>query len=156
MNYAHLDHLWWGVSIGGRHYTGTVITEISGERKRVELERKLSLREAKEIGETEGRMWIHRISRVTNKFDTMKQLDRHALKWCAANLPRPWVLMENDHWNPNRIVGASDWDGKYIAKLNKIAASWDKVPNWQRTNEVIHNICKIWEICISYDPTTEP
>ena len=125
---AELNHLWWGVCIGGRHYTGDI--RHGRPRTKVEMIRKLSAREAKEHAEREGRMWLAR-ERETNKFDTLKQLERHAARWCADNLGEQWVLLY-DEGNPSIVIAGKGWIVTRIKTMNKLAKAWDKVPNSQR------------------------
>lgn len=122
-----LEYLWWGVSIGGRHYTG----EIRYQGQKVELMRRMSLREAKEYGEREERAWL-RLQRETNKFDTLAQLERAAVKWCKANVPDPWLLQEYSDCNPERPIAATGFYRERLPRLRKVAKLWSKVPNSER------------------------
>lgn len=125
--HVSLDYLWWGVSIGGRHYTGKVI--VRGEPDRhVEMIRKLSAKEAKEYAEEKGLLWLKR-QWETNQFETLQQLERHALRWCEANLGENWLLLRGDHWNPHFVVGAKGWVKERVKDLNKLAKTWDETPD---------------------------
>jgi hypothetical protein len=142
--YVDLDYLWWGVSIGGRHYTANLI--IRGEPdRRVEMIRKLSAKEAKAYAEEQGLLWLAR-QRETNKFETLKQLERHALRWCEANLGENWLLLKGEHWNPSFVVGAKGWIEKRVKLLNTVASIWDKTPDHWRNpdSDLVKQIYKLW------------
>jgi hypothetical protein len=138
---VELHSLWWGVCAGGRHYTGEV--RVKGGST-VELRRKLSLKEAKELGETEGRMWLNRLQRDTNKFDSMEQLERHALKWCKENVEGDFLLLQ-DALNPSRVTAGRGPITERIPVMNQLAEAWDKVPNWERQGEVWKETYKAWD-----------
>lgn len=138
-----LRHLWWGVSIGGRHYTGEIC---HGERT-IELERRLSVREAKELAEREGRMWL-RLERTTNKFDSLEQLERAAVRWCEANLSDPWLLQEYTDCNPERPIAGAGYIKERIPLLRTLARAWAKVPNSGRTSETLAIVDKAWQTII--------
>ncbi len=143
-----LDVLWWGVSIGGKHYTATIDWS-EGERKtdgsnyhHHELERTLSLKDAKLLDPDAGeRYWISGIRRKTNRFDTREQLERWATKWVQADAKRrgetTWLLIEHDAHNPHRPVSSQGWDKDRLKLMTDIAATWDKTTNAQRGNKVI-------------------
>lgn len=133
---ASLDHLWWGVCAGGRHYTG----EVRWAEKTHELERKLSLKEAKEIGETQTTMWIRRYQRTTNKFDTLATLENAAARWCRENIEGEWALFHHDGHNPNRLISASyPWLMERRKVINEFADLWATVPNSVRENKDVWN-----------------
>lgn len=125
---AELNQLWWGVCIGGRHYTGDI--RYGRQRMKVEMMRKLSAREAKEYAQREDRMWLAR-ERETNKFETLRQLERHASRWCETNLGEQWVLLYDEH-NPSPVIAGNGWIVQRIKMMNKLAKLWAEVPNSRR------------------------
>lgn len=137
---ACLDWLWWGVCIGGRHYTG----HIHFENQRIELERRLTLREAKEMSETQERLWRYCHERTTNKFDDWDQMARHARKWCRANLGEHWLLLERNKHNPNKVIAAHGPIKERARYINDLAILWDKVPNSQREGVLWDQAYKLW------------
>lgn len=137
---ACLTHLWWGVSIGGRHYTGDIR---HGETK-IEMIRKLSGREAKQYAEEENRLWARR-QRETTKFETLKSLERCAVKWCKANLKSPWLLLENDEHNPNRAIAGDGEITERISVINELAEEWRKVPNHLREGKLWDTVYAAWD-----------
>jgi hypothetical protein len=141
---ASLQVLWWGVSIGGKHFTGDIV--LHGPFRKVEMIRKLGRAEAKELSEREGRLWLSRQTE-TNKFDTLKQLERHAAKWCAANLGLSWVLFDGDRRNPSRVVASHGWIKDRAPAMNKLARMWGKVPNSKRDfkHPTVKKIYELWE-----------
>lgn len=127
---VRLDSLWWGVSAGGKHYTGHVY--FSDRRNRVEIERELSLKEAKELwaeyddaGRTE-RYWQMGLRRKTNRFDTKADLERAALKWCEANLTGDWILKHERY-----VLGSNCVSPVKQRMMNLIAERWDAAYVWK-------------------------
>ena len=141
---AELNHLWWGVSIGGKHYTGNVI--LNYPHRCVEMTRTLSAREAKEMAEQEGRLWLAR-ERTTNKFDSLKQLERFAARWCEANLGENWVLLAGDRLNPCVAIAGKGWVRANLKSMTRLGKAWDKVPDSQRDfdNPAIKNLYRVWK-----------
>lgn len=146
-----LDTLWWGISVGGRHYTGNVRwTDKEGHYQCHELERKLSLREAKELDDTQLINWHGGYGRTTNRFDTEKQLERYAARWVEGEAKRSgfnhWLLIENDRHNPNRPIAAAGWYITRMTPMRELAKMWDKVPNGVRENnrEVWDLVYDLW------------
>jgi hypothetical protein len=142
MNYAHLDVLWWGVCVGGKHYTGKVIWHRDAPHESVyhELRRRLSLREAKELGETQERLWVHRVERDTNKFDNQGQIDRAALRWCKEHMPEPWALFEHDEHNPHRLIGTS---AAWLLERQKVIN--DFAETWRKTSDRVREEKTVWD-----------
>ena len=124
MKFATLDHLWWGVSIGGRHYTG----EVTIDDVTTEMIRKLSLKEAKEYADEKGLLWLRK-QRETNEFETLESLERHALKFCEKEFKDEpeWALFEYDYWNPRRLIGGKGYIVDRKDTINAVAKAWDKV-----------------------------
>lgn len=137
-----LDSLWWGVSVGGRHYTGMLKWySPDGAFHRHELERKLTLKEAKELGDTQVILWTSRFSRVTNRFDSLDQLCRAAARFVEDEVVKTngaiknWILIDNDIYNPNRPIAAAGWLKPRMGDMRKLAKEWDKVSNYIREND---------------------
>lgn len=139
---AELDYLWWGVCIGGKHYTGQI--KLRDPYRTVEMVRTRSAKEAKEMAEREGRMWLAR-ERETNKFDSLKQLERVAAKWCEANLGDNWVLLYDAH-NPSIAIAGKGWVKGRLKTMTKLGKAWDKVPNHKRDfdHPAIRALCRAW------------
>lgn len=138
MRVAALTHLWWGVSIGGKHYTG----EIHYDGPTVELTRKLGLKEAKQMAEDEDRLWLP-LERETNRFNTLKQLERYATKWCEKNLGDEWLLIHVDSHNPHRPIAGKGKIVPVLPAMTEVAEFWDKLTDTQR--EVVWDeIYTIW------------
>jgi hypothetical protein len=149
-----LETLWWGVSIGGKHYTGHIDWRDSkGEFHRHELERKLSLRQAKELDPDAGeRYWKWGVKRVTNRFDTREQLERFAAKWVEDHAAKEgltdWLLIENDSRNPNRPIAGNGYIVDRFPIMRKMAKMWDKTDNATRnalTKEQWNTISGGWK-----------
>jgi hypothetical protein len=125
-----LDSLWWGVSAGGRHYTGHLY--FSDHRERVELERELTLSEAKDLWaeqrspEDTERYWNYGLARKTNRFDTSADLERAAVKWCEANIKGDWILKDD-----RRVLGTNCVNPVRVRMLNLIAEKWNKAYVWR-------------------------
>ncbi len=163
-----LDSLWWGISIGGRHYTGHVSWTDKRRKKdgsdyhRHEIERSLSLREAKELwaerrepGDTE-RYWKMGLARETNRFETKEALERAAAKWVTAHCKHPnWLLINNNHINPNRPIAARGWYEDRVELMTDLAAKWDKVPDHQRltngreTTPLWDSVYQLWYLLLT-------
>lgn len=149
---ATLKHLWWGVSIGGRHYTGYIR---HGFDTKAELTRRLSAKEAKQYAEEMGRLWLAR-QRVTNKFETLESLERAAVKWCKENLKSPWLLLENDALNPNRAIAGEGWIVDRIPVINELAAAWEKVPNRLREGTLWDSVYRAWDAALKPEKPKKP
>ena len=127
-----LDVLWWGVSAGGRHYTGEICWQDASYHKH-EVERHLTLREAKALGDTQFILWTERFSRTTNRFDSLEQLERAAARWVRKNAAVPnWLLIKHDGHNPNRPIAAKGWYVQRLPAMRALAKAWDKVPDGVR------------------------
>lgn len=141
-----LNVLDWSVCIGGKHLTGEVV--ISDPYQSIELTRKLDRREKKERQEREGRMFNFPEETETNKFDNYEQLERAALKWCEGNLGDEWLLQYHNNYGPNRPVGGKGFIESRIPYLKELAELWDKVPNSARTNSLMNEVYRAWEILV--------
>lgn len=163
-----LDSLWWGVSLGGHHYTGHVNwsekrrAKDGSSYKRHELERRLTLREAKELwseqrepGQTE-QYWKMGLARETNRFETKADLERAAVKWVTHHCRYPnWLLIDNDWINPRRPISAQGWYKDRVPMMAELAARWDKVPNYQRLvnghepTEIWNSVYRLWYLLLT-------
>ncbi len=135
-----LDVLWWGISIGGHHYTGKITYyDAAGKWHSHELERDLSLKDAKLLDpDSAERRWrLGGVFRKSNRFETRPQLDRWAARWVKADALKcgasTWLLIEHDTCNPRRPIASQGWDKNRLKLMTDIAEMWDKVPNWART-----------------------
>lgn len=114
---AALEYLWWGISIDGHHYTG----EIHHPDGTHELIRKLSRKEAKFLSEIEdSRFW----PKETNKYESLKDLEKAALKWCEENLGLKWILLHHNVNNPNHVVGGKGFTKKRLKELEEFQKWW--------------------------------
>ncbi len=139
-----LDVLDWSAAIGGRHLTAKLHWEEGPHQSNGshyhhhELERDLSLKDAKLLDPDMGdRYWrLGGTFRKSNRFETMAQLERHATRWVKADAERRkesvWLLIDNDHSNPNRPIAAQGWDKDRLALMTDLAEVWDKTPNHLR------------------------
>ena len=125
-----LRTLWWGVCIGGTHYTG----EIHIGDRIIELTRSLSRKESKELAEKDGRWWLA-AETSTNRFNSSEQLQRVACEWCEKNLGKDWILLSRDAHNPRVPIGARGRYLRLIPKLSRIAIRWDKLSDAQREKQ---------------------
>ena len=137
MNIVALKHLWWGVSIGGKHYTGEIVRY---PEPTVELTRKLSRKEAKVLAKQDGcPIWPLEI----NRFDSLEQLERYAAKWCKENLGDDWLLLEYDWNNPNRAIAGQGYYKKVMPGINELARWWWLLTDSQR-EQIWSIIYKVW------------
>lgn len=128
--YIALDSLNWSVCAGGRHYTGHLT--FSDHRNRVELERSLSLREAKDLRPDHSDwMYDEPYFRVTNRFDSYESLTSAAIKWCEANLTGVWVLKKDSHSGTDPILASHGVNPVTVRVLNLIAEKMDKSYVWK-------------------------
>ncbi len=156
-----LDPLWWGISIGGRHYTATIhwsegpFKSDGSNYRHHELERDLSLRDAKLLDPEDGpeRWQFGGRFRKSNRFETRAQLDRWAARWIEADAKRrgesTWLLLEHDSCNPRRAVAAQGWDKARLKLVNDLAEVWDKVPDWAREGELLDAVYSIYALLVS-------
>lgn len=138
-----LESLWWGVSIGGRHYTG----EIKANGHTIELTRRLSGKESKESHGREGRLWLKRETE-TNKFETREDLEKAAVKWCRKHLSSDWLLIEHDIHNPHRPIAARGRFRNRLPVMTELAAAWDKVPDSKREGKLWDAFYTTWGLLI--------
>jgi hypothetical protein len=142
---AELTDMWWGVCVGGRHYTGHLsIINFECQRhpqfpKRIELERRLGRGEAKRMHEKDGFQWL-RYPTMTNKFNSFDHLVRYAKRWCEQNLGDEWLLIRDDWYNPNEVLDAKGPMKEKIAALNALSEEWSVI---QKTGK--DNNKKIWD-----------
>ncbi len=149
-----LESLWWGVSIGGRHYTGKIHWyDSDNEYQTAEIERPLSLKEAKLLDPDrgEGHWRLGGVFRKTNRFDTKDQLERAATKWVKGHTKAPiWMLIDHDIHNPNRVIGSSGWHSERVDQMDKVAAVWNKLDNRTREDKKLWDVTyKAWRWLIS-------
>ena len=133
---ATLSILDWSVCVGGRHITG----EISYLDEKVELEKHLTLAEAKIRSEEKDRYWLAH-ERIKNQFDTYEEIERAATKWCEDNIKSPdWLLQYYSDCNPQRPIAAKGYYITVFDDLKDLAESWDKVSNYVRdTNKELRD-----------------
>ncbi len=128
--YISLDYLDWSVCVGGRHYTGHLT--FSDRRERVELERDLSLREAKDLRPDHSEhVYDDPYFRRTNRFDSFEDLSRAAVKWCESNLTGIWLLKKGDTYGVNPVLGAGGVSPVRVRMLNLIAEQSDRSYVWR-------------------------
>lgn len=136
-----LDLLDWSVCIGGHHVTGHISWHDGEPHRRDgsnyhrhELERRLSWKEAKALGETEDILWRHDHARVTNRFETRESIERAAIKWVKANAnpKRPWLLQYNSTCNPERVLAGNGYSKDRLKHLNDLHDAWDKASDGLR------------------------
>lgn len=121
---------------GGHHCQGTIYTDDPLIGRSIELERRLTLKEAKAISETKERLWFCH-ERTTTKFEDRASLERAAIKWMKANAKEPnWLLQYNSACNPERVIAAKGFYLERVQALNALADLWDKVPNHLRDGDV--------------------
>lgn len=140
-----LEYLWWGVCIGGRHYTGYLKFYDEKGFNQIEVERKLSLKESKQYAEEQNMLWHKKLSRITNKFETRDSLEYHSLQWCEKNLKGDWLLLNGDMHNPSRAIGGKGWITERIPLINKITEIWDAIPESKRTDEIYNETYNLWK-----------
>jgi hypothetical protein len=131
MKIAALEYLWWGVSIGGHHYTGEVHHPDGTE----EMIRKLSRKEAKELSELEDSLFW---PKETNRFETLADLEAAALKWCEKNLGDTWLLLHHNSYNPNHVIGGKGYTKKHLAGIEAYQKWWWSLSEADRE--------KIWKV----------
>lgn len=137
MKIAALEYLWWGVSAGGRHYTG----EVHHPDGTVEMIRKLSRKEAKQLAEEdESRFW----GTETNRFETLADLEAAALKWCEKNLGDTWILLHHDGLNPNHVIGGKGYTKERLDKIERYQKWWWSLPEATRERRW-DRAYKIWD-----------
>jgi hypothetical protein len=148
MEIVALSHLDWSVCIGGSHITGKIVRR---DHPDVELTRTLSRTERKEHQEKEGRYGFNfPEERTTNKFTSIAQLEKAALKWCNKHLGEEWLLQHNTTLNPEMPIGGKGWVVDRLTALETLAKLWDDIPNAQRDGTV-------WKAAYGlYDLLTKP
>ena len=131
-----LNSLWWGVCIGGRHYTGSLKwdDEETKTYHSYELERKLSLKEAKQYAEEMGITWGP-VQRISNKFESLPDLENQAIKYCEEKFGDNWILFEHDTLNPNRVIAAKGWIEDRVEELTELYNKWDNLNDNERDEQ---------------------
>jgi hypothetical protein len=141
MKIVALRYQWWGVCIGGKHYTGSILQR---DGPTIELTRRLSQREAKALAENDERLWLSRET-TTNRFNSLSQLERIALRWCRSNLGDQWLLQRVDFNGPYLPIGGRGFIEERIPSLTNLAVWWDAVPDHRRTDAVMDKAYDAWE-----------
>lgn len=133
--FVELDIMWWGVCLGGRHYSGHLTVEDSNHRKhpnflnRIEIERKLSRGEAKRMHERHERLWLNRQT-ITNQFNSREHLARYATRWCRQHLGNDdWIVIEDNWYNPNQVYAAKGRLESKVVLLNDFYKKYKEIPN---------------------------
>ncbi len=141
VTYVALDHLDWS-GHGGRHLTAHLTFE---KRERVELERAISLREAKVLyPDHSDRVYMMPHYRKTNRFDSWVQLILYATLWCQANIKGPWILLKYDTGDLRRILAHEGVSETRVRILNLIEEQWDRLTNPERDNETMDTFYAMW------------
>lgn len=128
---VRLDALDWAIG-GGSHHTGHLY--FSDNRPRVEMERDLSLSEAKDLwADRQGpehteRWWNAGIARRTNRFETSADLQRAATKWCEDNITGDYVLKDDSN---GRIIAHRGVNPVRVRVLNLLIDCEDKAYVWR-------------------------
>lgn len=143
MTTVALDYLDWSVCAGGKHLTAHIV--ISEPYKRIELERGLSLREAKELRPDHSEsVYEDPYFRRTHRFDSFDQLVRAATKWCEANLTAPWTLQEYSSDGLRKVLALAGVSETRVRVLNSIAEKWDRLSNVERDRETMDAFYAAW------------
>lgn len=142
MIYVGLDYLDWS-GHGGHHCQGHLV--FGDGRPRVELERTLTLCEAKAMGQTQEILWQRSHSRRTTKFETRADLERAATQWCRTNLTGAWLLKNHSHYGIYRIIASHNVDPARVRFLALIEQQWDRLENWERDNATMDRFYAAWK-----------
>jgi hypothetical protein len=141
MKIVALRYLNWSTSAGGKHFTGNIYRD---DGPPIELTRTLSHREAKELSESEDRLWLKNEVK-TNKFTSLEQLKRYAILWCEKNLGSEWLLQNFDYSDLYRPIAGSGKILKFMDTLEGLAEWWESVPDNERTIAKIAHAYQTWQ-----------
>ncbi len=84
-----------GVSIGAEHYYGKLVCS-GDEYKTIELEKKLTSRQAKELNKKDGYGSVFRADSLTGRFDTEQEIISLAIVEYKKHFPEAKILLLGD------------------------------------------------------------
>lgn len=142
-----LRNFWWGVSVGRKHYTGEIIRPWESP---VELTRKLSKREFKELSVVDGKLW-GKPDTETNRFLSLAHLQRYAINWCIDNLGDEWLLQDYDCYGPYRPITCKGKIKRNFNALALLANRWESTPDSERSNKAIDLAWLEWKDLVNMD-----
>lgn len=144
--------------IGGEHFHAH-IDYYDRETKNFtkhELLRRVSRKEGKILAAKDGRDFFHYPwERDTHRFNTRKQAERYAIKWCTEHAKdlKDWILIYDDLHNPNIPLAGAGYIVERFELMAGLATAWDKVPNSVREDKTIWDgVYKAWDILL--DPNS--
>lgn len=137
-----LDYLDWS-GHGGRHLTAHLTFD---DRKRVELERPISIRESKILyPDHSDRFYFLPLARRTNRFESREELEGVATRWCQSNVGGSWILLNHDRDALRRIIAFGGVPYGRVRILNLIEEQWDRLENWERDDQTMDTFYAMWK-----------
>ena len=118
---------WWGVSLGGTHFTGEIrgADGIEPHGKSFEIQRPMTGKEAKALNkkdETRGGGFRWKPGTVSGRFDTEEQLIAVARKQWRGAFPQAEVLQRGDHavGDPQEVLEGPSWFKERANLLHRV------------------------------------
>lgn len=136
---------WVGIGIGATHVYG----KLSHGNRTIDLERKLTHKEATELTEKDfpnkdTRGWLfYKPGTLTTRFDSRAQLIRVAKQVMKKEFPNCTVMLEGDWGNPSRAIVGPDW---FVKEANKLYRKADRLGfyNKRSNKHIMDEIYKQW------------
>ena len=117
---------WQGVSLGAEHYYGKLRGYFDDDFVSVEVEAKMTQRQAVALGKKDD--WHHyKAGSMTSRFDTKEEVETTAILTFKDKFPNASVLLKG-HWaahEPKKCLSADDLE--LMDNLNKVFIEYDKI-----------------------------
>ncbi len=145
---AKLDILWWGVSIGGEHYSARLQWyDTTGKYSSIELQHPLSTKEAIYLNKKAGTTGWSRYKKgdPSGKFETRKQLYAYAKRHYKQLAVGTQILVEGGGRLPDYIVDGPADRNSLKNTLNKLIKLFWKRGGYSLKDEIIADVEKCWD-----------
>ena len=127
-----VEYLWWGVSIGGEHYTMDMVgTTIDGEWKKIELDHELSTKEIIHLNKKEKSYGAgYEKGDRSTRFETPEQGYAVAMSEYKKHFPDAVVLRTGSSavCDPKRVLDAPEW---FKTATNKLAQKFIDIDGYE-------------------------
>lgn len=123
MKIATINIIWWGISLGGKHYSGDVnYYDDHNNYIKFPVERSISAKEARLKNKYDG-VNVYSPGDRTERFDSEEELIAAAWDEVSKKLGR-CILLKNSYGGIGKIVGCPD-EVKYLVNiLNGVFNVW--------------------------------
>lgn len=147
-----LEVLYWGVALGGEHYTGTLKGYTDMGFKSYKVEHKLSQKEATYLNKkdcTNSRFFVYRKGQLSDRFETLDQLEREAVKIYKKEFPFSIVLVLKrgsvSVCSPEKILdGPEPFKTDVNDMVDLLDDAYKSLPNkeYEKLSDKFNNLCE--------------